>query len=232
MPKNRVYPDKVKERTRRLRKRGWSLGEISQSLNIPKNTLSGWVKEIILTGRLKQRIKKKEITSAAKGRILAAKVLKQKLENWKESIQKRTRQFSKMPFKNAKTGKLICGILYVCEGSKYPTTRCLSFANSDPKMIKFFLSMLRKYFNVDEKKFRCRVQQRCDQGSNELKRFWSSVTKIPLSQFYKNYADKRTEGKLTAKKDYKGVCTLQYFDTNLQFELQAIGEAVINGRAE
>ena len=154
------------------------------------------------------------------------------MESWKESIRKRTRQFSKVPFKNAKIGKLICGILYICEGSKYPSTRCLSFANSDPKMIKFFLSILRKCFDVDEKKFRCRIQQRCDQNPNELKKFWSSVTKIPLGQFYKNYADKRTKGKLTAKKDYKGVCSLQYFDTNLQFELQAIGEAVINSQAE
>jgi len=232
MRKYKLYPEKIKEKARSLRKQGWSLGEISQNLSIPKNTLSGWVKEIRLTEKQKQRIKKKEIISAAKGRILAAKVLKQKLENWKESIRKRTRQFSKMPFKNAKTGKLTCGILYACEGSKYPSTRCLSFANSDPKMIKFFLTMLREYFDIDEKKFRCRIQQRYDQNSDKLKRFWSSVTRIPLGQFYKNYADKRTEGKLTAKKDYKGVCTLQYFNTNLQFELQAIGEAVINSRAE
>ncbi len=232
MRKYKLYPEKIKEKARKLRKQGWSLGEISQSLNIPKNTLSGWVKEITLTSRQKQRIKKKEITSATKGRTLAAKVLKQKLENWKESIRKRTRQFSKMPFKNAKTGKLICGILYVCEGSKYPTTRCLSFANSDPKMTKFFLTMLRKYFDIDEKKFRCRIQQRYDQNSDKLKRFWSKIAKVPLSQFYKNYTDKRTKGKLTAKKDYKGVCNLQYFDTSLQFELQAIGEAVINSQAE
>ena len=158
MPRGRLYPQKTKEKACKLRKQGWSLNEISQKLNIPKNTLSGWVKEIGLTKKQKQRIKKKEITSAAEGRILAAKVLKQKMESWKGSIRKRTNQFSKMPFENAKIGKLICGILYVCEGSKYPSTRCLSFANSDPKMMKFFLSMLRKYFDVDEKKFRCRVQ--------------------------------------------------------------------------
>lgn len=171
MRKHKLYPEKVKERACQLRKQGWSLGEINLTLSIPKNTLSGWVKEIKLTEKQKQRIKKKEITSAAKGRILAAKVLKQKMESWKESIRKRTNQFSKMPFENAKIGKLICGILYVCEVSKYPSTRCLSFANSDSKMISFFLVMLRKHFHIDEKKFRCRIQQRYDQNPNELKRF-------------------------------------------------------------
>lgn len=232
MPKGRPYPQKIKEKACKLRKQGRSLNEISQSLSIPKNTLSGWVKEIKLTSRQKEHIEKRMLDLAAKGRRRAYKLLKQKIENWKQSIRKEVSHFSKIAFKSAKMGKLICGILYICEGRKYPSARFLGFANSDPKMMKFFISMLRKYFDVDEKKFRCRVQQRCDQNPNELKRFWSRVTKIPLSQFYKNYADKRTEGKLTAKKDYKGVCTLQYFDTNLQFELQAIGEAVINGRAE
>lgn len=228
MPKHKLYPEKIKEKARGLRKQGWSLGEINQSLSIPKNTLSGWVKEIKLTERQKQRIKKKEIASAAKGRILAARTLKQKMRAWKESIRKRTHKFSKMPFDNAKIGQLVCGILYICEGGKYPNTRHLHFSNSDYKIINLFLILLRKYFKVDEKNFRCRIQQRYDQNPSELRNFWSRVTKIPLSQFHRNYVDMRTKNKPTARKHYRGVCSLQYFNTKLQFELQSIGQSVID----
>jgi plasmid maintenance system antidote protein VapI len=47
MPKN--YSVGTKAKVRLLRKRGWSLGEINQKMHIPKNTLSGWVKDIRLT---------------------------------------------------------------------------------------------------------------------------------------------------------------------------------------
>ena len=228
MPKTKIYSTQIKEKACQLRKQGLSLGEIRQELNIPKNTLSGWVAEIQLTKKQKRRIKQKEIASAAQGRILAAKLLTQKLILWKNTIKKRVAHFGKMPFENQEIAKLICGMIYLCEGAKYPSTKCLTFCNSDPQMIKFFLAMLRKYFNIDDKKLRCRIQQRYDQDSKKLMKFWSELTKIPLKQFYENYSDKRTKNIPTMKKNYKGICRLQYFDSNVQFELQSIGERVIN----
>jgi hypothetical protein len=228
MPKNKVYSAKIKEKTRKLRKQGWSLGEISQKLNIPKNTISGWVKEIELTKEQKSRIKRKEIASAARGRILAADLLQEKINQWKKSIRQKVNHLGEIPFRDRHIGKLICGILYSCEGGKYPNTRHLTFVNSDPKMIKLFLGLLRTYFNVNEEKLRCKIQQRFDQSVDDLKIFWSNLTKIPLDQFHKSYVDKRTKHKPTLKKNYKGVCSIQYFDTALQFELQAIGESLFD----
>jgi hypothetical protein len=92
--------------------------------------------------------------------------------------------------------------------------------------------MLRKCFNIDEKKLRGRIQYRFDQNPEKLIKFWSLITDVPRNQFYKPYCDKRPKNKPTKKQSYKGVCGLQYFDTNLQFELQAIGEAVINYNVE
>ena len=124
-------------------------------------------------------------------------------------------------------------MIYLCEGGKYPLTRQLTFGNSDPEMIRFFLELLRRWFGVDESKFRCRVIHRCDQNGEDLKKFWSELTRIPLKQFYRSYADKRTLDKPTKKEAYKGVCAVMYFDTGLQFELQAIGEAILkNGGAD
>jgi len=232
MRKVRKYPSKTKEKAINLRKNGWSLGEISKELVIPKNTISGWLRGISLTSRQKQRINKKWAKSAAQGRIAAAKVLRQKMDAWKNSIRSRVAHFSNLPLESAEIGKLTCGILYICEGGKYPNTRHLTFSNSNPQMIQFFITALRRYFALDEKKFRCRIKQRYDQNPEKLRKFWSGVTHIPLSQFHQSCIDKRTKGIITAKKDYMGVCDVGYHDTNLQFELQSIGEAVLSGMGE
>lgn len=222
-----IYSDKVKQEARNLRIKGWSIGEIRLKMKIPKNTISSWVKDIQLTKQQDERIKAKIVSSAAIGRHLAVEANRQKIEQWKESIRNSVRHFENIHLKNPKLGKLICGLLYLCEGSKYPSSQSMTFGNSDPKVIVAFLNLLRTCFRIREDKLRCRIMPRWDQNINKLQRFWSKITKIPLCQFYKTKADNRTKGIKTMRKDYMGVCALTYCDTTLQFELQAIGERII-----
>lgn len=231
MGKNKIYPKEVKAEARNLRNRGWSLGEISARLKMPKNTISGWVKDIELTKRQKQRIKEKIIASGVIGRPLAVKANLEKIEKWKEGIKEKVRRFGEYCSNNPKVGKLICGLLYLCEGAKYPATRGLIFINSDPMVIYYFLNLLRRFFNIKEDKLRCRVMHRWDQDSKRLKRYWSKLTGIPLKHFFNNKPDIRTKGKPTMKVNYKGVCAIQYSDTSLQFTLQSIGEVIIKNGA-
>ena len=167
--------------------------------------------------------------SGAIGRSLGVKANWEKVEKWKLDIRERVKHYSNLAIKTPKIGKLICGVLYLCEGSKYPASTAMTFGNSDPKIIQAFLYLLRKHFRIREEKLHCRIIPRWDQGLNELQHFWSDITKIPLSNFYKTQPDKRTKGKTTNRKDYKGICVISYCDTSLQFELQSIGEAIING---
>lgn len=228
----KIYPKTTRQKARQLRKQGWSLGEISHEMKIPKNTLSGWLKDILLTEAQKQRINKKIAASVALGRPLATKRLYRKIEQWKENIRKDVSHFKQLSLKNPEIGKLVCGILYLCEGAKYPSTRGLIFGNSNPEMIRCFLYLLRKLFSIREDKLRCRVMYRCDQDIEELNKYWSNVTKIPLNQFFKTKPDERTKGIPTKRPNYKGICAVQYSNTSLQFRLQAIGEIVIKMEPE
>ena len=225
MPK--IYSPKTKQKVRNLRAKGWSLGEISLKIKIPKNTLSGWVRDIHLTPKQRRRIKQKIIVSGAIGRQLAVKANREKIEKWKQNIINKVRHFEKFPLKKAGIGKLICGLLYLCEGAKYPSTRGLIFGNSDPMVICCFLGLLRRFFAIKEDKLRCRVMYRWDQDNRRLERYWSNVTAIPLKQFFKTKPDARTKNKPTRKVNYREVCAIQYSDTTLQFTLQAIGETII-----
>lgn len=225
----KAYEAKTKKKTRRLRSKGWSLGEISKEMKIPKNTLSGWLKDIRLSEEQKERIKQKIRTSGAIGRPIAVKLLHDKIEKWKNKIRQKVKHFEKLTLQNQKIGKLACGLLYLCEGAKYPASRYLYLGNSDPKIISFFLNSLREYYSINEDKLRFDVLYRWDQNYDELKEYWSKITKIPKSKCLNSKPDLRTKDKPTLKKDYKGICRVIYYDTSLQFELQAIGETIING---
>ncbi|MCG2714623.1 MAG: hypothetical protein L6308_07310 [Candidatus Omnitrophica bacterium] len=163
----RIYPKSIKLRARNLRSKGWSFGEIRLKMGIPKNTISGWIRDIRLTEKQKKRIKKKIVDSGKIGRPLAIAANRRKIEQWKKDVYNSVKHFENISFENQEFGKLICGILYLCEGSKYPSTRCLVFGNSDPRIIRCFINLLRKSFNIEEGKLRCRIMHRYDQNLKE-----------------------------------------------------------------
>lgn len=227
----KIYSQKIRKRARNLRRKGWSLGEISLKMKIPKNTISSWVRDIQLTNQQTKRIKEKIASSGVVGRPLAIEVNRKKIEQWKEDTRNSVKHFENIFLNNPELGKLACGLLYLCEGSKYPSTRCLVFGNSDPWIIRCFINLLRNSFNIDEKKLRCRIMFRYDQNLQELNKYWSNITRIPLHNFYKSKPDSRTKGKSTLKDNYKGICAVHYLSTNLQFKLQSIGEIIIKSGA-
>lgn len=139
---------------------------------------------------------------------------------------------SLVEYLNKDVSKLLLSVLYLGEGGKHKSSRKLSLGNSDPKVIKFYLNLLRKCFSISEDKLRARVQCRADQNVEELEEYWHEVTGIPLSQFHKTQVDERTVGKKTKRKDYKGVCVIIYFDTAIQLELEILAEQIMEWTEE
>lgn len=230
-PKQRTYQRHLPELRAKavsLRRQGYSLYELRDLLNVPKLTIQGWVKEVRLSAKAKKRIRWRILEGGKVARARAVVANRARVETWKRGIQENSRREVSRISLTPEMGRLLCAVMYSCEGSKYPATRFLGFANSDPRIIRLFLHLLRTHFVVDEEKFRCQVPHRCDQNLGSLIRYWSGVTGIPQEQFYRNKADQRTKGKPTLREDYKGVCHVQYFSTALQFTLQSMGEALMD----
>ena len=228
----RRYPARVRHRAEMMRRRGYTYAEICGRLDhIPKGTLAHWLKNIPLTPQHAARIRAKIIASARRGRPLALAAWDQKMRRWRGQIEARVASFGILPYRSRTVGKLVCGIMYLCEGARYPTSRQLTFGNSNPQIVKAFLSLLRQHFHVDEQRLRARVMHRWDQNGRTLTRFWSHVTMIPEEQFYRSYRDRRTRLRPTRRSNYYGVCAVHYGDTELQYELQAIGMSVLNGQS-
>lgn len=221
------YSPEFKAKAVALRRQGYSLYELRDLPNVRLATVQGWVRNVPLSKKAKKRIRQRILEGGKVARACARVVNGQTLEAWKRGIQESSRTEVRRGRLTREVGRLLCASMYSCEGAKYPSARRLGFGNSDPRMIQLFLRLLRRYFAVDEEKFRCQVFHRWDQNLRDLIRYWSGITGIPPRQFYPSKPDRRTKGKPTLRKDYRGVCSITYFSTTLQFTLQSIGEALM-----
>lgn len=118
--------------------------------------------------------------------------------------------------------KIICGIIYGCEGAKYPASNCVAFTNSEPSLISTFVNLLRKGFKLDEKKFRAHLQIHTNQDASKLMSYWSKLLTIPLNKFYKPTITNPTDKK--HRSGYLGTCTIKYYDYRIQLKLIGIYE--------
>jgi len=75
--------------------------------------------------------------------------------------------------------------LYAGEGSKRDGK--IVFANSDPAMVRFFCTWLRRYFEIDETRLRARVYLHEGLDLHAAHAHWSETTAIPVEQFRAPY---------------------------------------------
>ena len=220
---------KLKQKVIKFRKQGKTYGEIQRSLglSIPKSTLSYWCNNVKLPKEYQIRIQKIVSDNAQKGRKVALIVNRIKREKYLKSITDNNK-YLKTVLKNKDVSKIALAMLYLGEGGKKQRGSLL-FGNSDPFIISMFLHLLRYCYNVDESKFRCTLQCRADQDIKRLERFWSRITKIPSSQFYKVRIDPRSKGKPSKKLNYKGVCRIDYFSADLFTRLMRIPKIIYKG---
>jgi hypothetical protein len=199
---------------KQLRCQGYSFGEIAKKLRIAKSTAHLWVNKVELDEKALKELNRKRILARLKG----LKVLKENRIHRKEEIKKLAIiSVNKIEF-SKEIKKLLCSFLYWGEGSK--NTNSLIFTNSDPLMIKLYLNLLRQSFKLDERKFRGLVHVHEYHNENEIKKYWSKITNIPLNQFSKSYLKPHTSKNI--RDGYKGTISISYYDYKIALELTFI----------
>ncbi len=223
------YSKEIVEKAINLRTLGNSSAKINQllGLSIPKSTYAGWFKNIVLSNNAKRRIANETRLKLDKARVLAIaknKMIRSKfldaLDTINLDIANRVQDLN--------VAKIALAMLCLGEASKFKHGSAFSLGNTDPRIIKLFIRLLGKCFDIDSSKFRCTVMCRADQDWAELEKYWKKVTGIPEKQFYKTRVDSRTIGKKTLRVDYKGVLRVDYFDTKIQLELESLAELIYN----
>jgi len=204
----------VKVRAINLRKKGYSLQEISHVLEISKSTVSLWVRGLKLDFVAQKRLE----TLKVKAKMMAEK-------RWDKYRNTRNLEVEKIAKKvvagtnlSQDNNQIYLAILFWTEGSK--NLGNVSFMNSDPVMISLFIKLLRLSFPLDESKFRVLLHLHEYHDETIMKRYWSGVTNVPLDQFSKTYIKPHTKSRIHP--NYKGCCKVKYHDTRIARILSAI----------
>jgi len=206
------YSLEVKEKATQLRKKGYSLNEISKKLNTSKSTASLWLNNISLNENAQKRLIKRRVIGLHKTFLTKEKKKQAFFDNLKnEDIN----EIKGISFKS-ELYRILSSLLFWCEGSKGSLTR-LGFTNSDPQMVKCFLFFLRKSFDLDERKFRGVVHLHSYHDEGKQINFWSTVTGLPVSQFTKSYKKKNTGKRI--REDYQGCISIRYYDAKIAKKL-------------
>jgi hypothetical protein len=203
-----------------LRKQGKSIRNIESSLNIPRSTLSGWLKNIKLTDLQSKILKDKHGIALVKARKKA--VIwhnQQKASRLKFAENEADKTLSKIK-NNQEIIELGLALLYLGEGfKKSPKT---GIGNSDPLLLKFFLKIILNLYKIDIEKIRFELHIRADQNPELIKKYWAKELNAPLCRFKSVSIDKRTKGRITYP-DYKGVCVIDCSNIAIQRKLVYIG---------
>lgn len=217
------YSQLIVDEVIRSRKKGISYGTLSKKFNIAKSTLHYWLskieypKENILISR-KNWIKKIQPMGALANhnkRVQRLDVLDKLTKN---EVSNNTH------LKEVK--KALLAIMYWAEGAK-GRGDIISFANTDPQMIKLFITLLRESYILDENKFRVRIHLHYYHNELKVKEFWSNLLKVPITQFGKIYRKKRGTNKIF-RKNKVGICFVRYNSMTLKEEIMYYARNVAN----
>ncbi len=165
-----------------LRKKGKSIKAIAKNLNVSQGSVSIWCKDIKLTSKQIEKLEENKRKGGYKGRLKGAQIQKERKEKNIERFKKEGKdKVGKLSFKEF----FIAGIgLYWGEGTKKGR---LQITNSDPEIIKFFISWVNVFFNISKKDLilYITVNEMHKERVEEIKKYWSNLLNIPLSQFGK-----------------------------------------------
>lgn len=191
-----------------LRKKGRSYSQIKKLINVSKGTLSGWLADYPLSQEQLNRLDTNREERIEKFRDTWKKKNSQKLAEKYRIAQKTIGKLSERE-------KYLAGLfLYWGEGTKNPKGG-LSLTNTNPKMIKFFLSWLYQ-INIPIKRIRILLQIYRDMNPEVEIKYWQHELGIPVSCFRTPYIKKSNIENFQYKGRFgHGTCTATYHNTEL-----------------
>jgi len=195
----------IKDKALDLRQKGKSIRYVEMRLGIPRSTLSGWFKNITLTDTQLKILEAQHQKGMIKGRKKA--VLwhnKQKELRIKLAHEQAIETLKKIDFNNNNVLEVALAMLYLGEGSKDNST---SIGNTNPLILKFFISSMTKIFKIEKNNITCELHLRSDQKVDKIIKYWSKQLNIPREKF-SAVKDKRIVKSKTYP-NYHGVCVVR-----------------------
>ncbi|GAB4508990.1 MAG: hypothetical protein OHK0046_03110 [Anaerolineae bacterium] len=195
------------EEAKRLRKEGKSINEIARILGVSKGSVSAWVRQVEITDEQRAHFLRKKSEAAAVARQYAASI------NREKSLAKR-KAYQEAGRAKAREQSLLhaigCTLLWA-EGAK--TRSEIHFVNSDPHMMRLFITFLRQELHVPEEAMSIHIHCHVPEDIPRIERFWLDWLGLPDSALRTTQIKKGSDTRKNRLEN--GVCGLRVYNGEL-----------------
>lgn len=209
---------KLRQKAIKLRtKDRLSYSEIQKRLDVPKSTLSYWLRE--------HPLDEAEIVKLRHRAWLKGEVSRERFRN---AMQKKREQLEREVYRQQRKRLInikresffIAGLmLYLGEGDKKNRVR-VGLANTDPAVIQFFVKWLKDFLGVDKHRIRAELHLYENMDIEAEKLFWEKTTGLSKKQFYKTQIRKLREGSFTYQESQRhGTCSIIFTNVEKKREI-------------
>jgi hypothetical protein len=183
---------------RRLRRSGWTYGEIMEILPVGKGTLAGWCKEIRLS---------EEQIDAIKARVPSQVGVPKDTQRRRRSELENIRSDARASFPSfCKDPLWVAGLtMYWAEGAK--TSNRLAMANTDPRVLALFIRWIRTFHDPDAE-FVLTLHLHTGNDDEAAKQWWADTLNLEGADFYKTFVKPPGTGH-RKNRWVRGVCRVQ-----------------------
>lgn len=217
-----MYSRLVHENAHLLREQGKSLKEIAETLGIAKSSASYW-----LTGHANKgafgTMNRQEWLSKIRAKSLEVRRLNS-LKRQSIIDEQAILVVGKLN-PTLETKRAILAAIYWAEGAK-TNTKTVCFANTDPLLIKLFVTLFRECYKLDENKFRIRLHLHSYHDENITKNYWAKLTSINSDKIGKIYWKKTPNSGKRYRQNFMGICFVRYNSVHILRELIAYYQAL------
>lgn len=191
---------------------------IAKELNVPKSTLSYWLKD--LPPLSPERIL--ELRREAWGRGEASRELfRQTMRKKRVAREQQIYVEVKKKFKKISSQSLfIAGLmLYMAEGDKRDQYS-IGLANTDPSLIRFFIWWLERFLKIPPSKIRVQLHLYESMDLNAERAFWIKETDLSEKQFYRPNIRTLRPGSFSYQGSFRhGTCKINVYGLRFKSEL-------------
>ena len=197
----------VKQEIRKLRRLGWSIVELEKKYGINRSTIHYWIKDLP-----KPEWTQDQLSARKKAQDKGRRAMQRKYREKRGGYQEQGRQLAKRGDKL----HLIGCMLYWAEGAR--NKNVLDFCNSDPEMIRLYISFLGESLGVDLKSIKIHIMCYTDVNSVEdIEKHWLQVTgssKGCLTKTTVNPVNRFSRNTRVGKSPY-GTCAIRVYSTEV-----------------
>jgi len=218
---------RLREQVIKLRtKENLSYSQIRKRLDVPKSTLSYWLREFPLTEERIQELQRKGWENGEAGRErFRATMRKKREQKYREVYVKQRQKLTNL----SKDAFFVAGLmLYLGEGDKRDRNK-IGLANTDVWVIKFFIKWLVDFLGIPKEKIRAQLHLYQNMDIKKEEGFWEKELGLPETQFYRPSIRKLQKASFSYKESYRhGTCSIYVCGVKKKREIMAAIQAFLD----